>query len=394
MVNLSIKKGSLLKEVLVPPSKSYANRALILSALIKSPITLFQVPKATDVTILVDCFKKIGLSVKENLRSLEIQNSFPECEKKGMRLEVGEGGTTARFLAAMLLLGKETYELVLAGRLKDRPWNEFIDLVRALGGTIDLKGNILTLKGPITLPEELEVDCSKTTQFATALQLLTIRTHSEIIPLNLNTSQSYWLMTKEMVKSLVSKNEYRIPLDWSSASYPLAFAALNHSISFPGLHFDELQADSKFYGILKSLGALKETDAGIEIHPIMNAQSLTLDVTDALDLVPTLGYFLSHIEGIHILRGVKNLVFKESDRLNEVIKLLSVFDKKAEHSGDDLIIHGSASKLKEEKKLELPHDHRMIMAGTLFLLHHGGGSVAPAEAVQKSYPEFFDIIRS
>jgi 5-enolpyruvylshikimate-3-phosphate synthase len=42
--------------------------------------------------------------------------------------------------------------------------------------------------------------------------------------------------------------------------------------------------------------------------------------------------------------------------------------------------------------LDLPDDHRMVMTGTLFLLYHNGGTIRPAEAVNKSYPSFFEII--
>ena len=251
---LKIKKGNLKDKVLVPPSKSYANRALIIASLLKKSPKLKNLPKATDVTILLNSLNKIGLDYEEKGEYLNFLNSFPECEsEQTIKMEVGEGGTTARFLATMFLLGKSTYTLILGERLKHRPWDTFIDLARSLGAIVSLQDEKLTINGPIEIPEKLEVDCTKTTQFASAFQLLTvIQKKSKITPVNMTSSKSYWAMTEKMITDLCHCEVYEIPKDWSSASYPMAFAALNHQITFPGLTLDSFQADSKFADLLTS----------------------------------------------------------------------------------------------------------------------------------------------
>jgi len=394
MQSLSLNSGGMVKEVLVPPSKSYANRALVLAALIKNPFKLTRLPHASDVTILIDCLEKIGLNIlsDKTRSSVEVLNSFPECEGSGTELSVGEGGTTARFLATLLLLGKSPYKLILGSRLKERPWQEFIDLVHKLGGQASLNDNVLTVQGPIKFPDVLKVDASKTTQFATAFQLVSVKTQTKVTPLHMESSQSYWAMTEKLVQDLPKLSSFMVPADWSSASYPLAFAALNHKITFPQLVPDTFQADSKFYDLLKKFDCVELSSEGIVVHPLKDHHSLCFDVSDALDLVPTLGYFLSHIEGEHKLTGIENLVHKESDRLGEVIKLLKIFNREASTDGHSLFIKGKKNRTSMPQTLILPDDHRMVMTGSLFLLHHGGGSVAPAEAVNKSYPEFFNLM--
>lgn len=390
MQSLSVKKGFLKDVIHLPSSKSYANRALILAALQKKPVTLTQMPSATDVTILIQCLKDVGVSITTDGDKVIVHNSFPECETTDKEVMVGEGGTTGRFLAALLLTGTKTYTLNLGERLKQRPWQEFIDQVIALGASATLSQDKLILKGPIRFPETLKVDCSKTTQFATAFQLIA-PSSVKVVPENMQTSQSYWRMTEKMVQDLKSDN-YIVPLDWSSASYPLAFAALKQRIMFPGLSMDEFQADSKFLGILKRFGSVSESASGIEISPIKKTMDVNFDVSDALDLVPALSFFLSHIEGHHLLLGVENLVHKESDRLNEVIKLVAQFNRKAWVEKGTLHIEGSSQMVTHKVDLILPDDHRMVMTGTLFLLLHEGGSVTPSEAVNKSYPDFFETI--
>lgn len=391
MSTLTVNKGLLVSEVNLPSSKSYANRALILGALSPKSIKLSRLPKSTDVTFLIDCLKEIGLEIDLKNNTAIIKNSFPECESEGKKLHVGEGGTTARFLAALLLRGNRSYELVLGERLAERPWKEFLELVKKFGGEAELQGGSLKLKGPLKLPSEVHIDCSKTTQFASAFQLALAGTHHRVIPEHMTSSQSYWFMTEKIIEELKNKDSYEVPLDWSSASYPLAFAALNQEIHFPGLVLDSFQADSKFLEILKELGAIKSLNP-LVIKPGKKHHSFKLNVSDCLDLVPTLGFFLSHIEGRHELKGIENLVFKESDRLNEVMKLLGRFNKKAFIDNDALIIEGSSITIRETQNLILPNDHRMVMVGTLFLRYHGGGTIGPVEAVDKSYPGFFQLL--
>lgn len=393
MKTLQIKKSSLLTSIKIPPSKSYANRVLILSALLQDSPLINNLPTASDVSNLLRCLEDVGLEFQSFGEGIRFSNSFPQCEKDSeVFLSVGEGGTTARFLSVMLLLGKQKYTLKLGQRLKERPWNDFISLARSLGASAELKDDLLTLKGPVIIPSVLEVDCSLTTQFASAFQLINHDNRTEIIPKNMKSSQSYWSMTNELQKKLKTTDRYEVPLDWSSASYPMAFAALNHKIVFPKLHYDEFQADSKVFDLLKSFDCVEENESGISVGPLKIHRNVDLDVSDCLDLVPTLSYFLSHIEGKHSLKGISNLIHKESNRLEEVIKLIKLFNRKAYSDGSTLWIEGSKERVRSEVDLILPDDHRMVMAGTLFQLHHSGGKITPVDSVNKSFPGFFDII--
>lgn len=389
MTSLRIKKGSLPDTVQVPSSKSYANRLLILGALKEGPFTIHGLPKAKDVTWMESALETIGLKLDRS-DGLTIVNSFPRCEGKGCDIEVGEGGTTARFLASLLLLGRAPYTLVLGGRLKDRPWQEFIDFVRKNGGMAELIENKLTVQGPLLLPPEVKVDCSRTTQFASAIALSFHRI-TKVIPVDMTSSQSYWKMTEELISAAQSETSFTVPLDWSSASYPMAFAALNQRTFFPGLFFDANQADAKFLLLLEDLGAITHRPDGIEVRKVVSVENVQLDVSDCLDLVPSLGYFLSHVKGTHRLTGVQNLIHKESDRLQGVIDLLNCFNRKSFVDSNDLIIEGNDFLLSKPVDLTVADDHRMVMAGALFLRHHSGGTISPAPAVTKSFPLFFDL---
>lgn len=390
MSTLKIKKGLLPDSVNVPASKSYANRALILAAIKKSPVTIHHLPRATDVIHLINALKEVGLII-EGKDSLTVRNNFPQCESGDKEISVGEGGTTARFLAALLLLGKNRYTLKLGKRLKERPWQEFLDTVKLLGAKAELNDDALMIQGPIAIPATLKVDCSRTTQFATAFEL--ILNDCEIIPVNLNSSESYWEMNAPLKDHFQKSDSYTVPLDWSSAAFPIAFAALNQKMSLPDLKEDPLQADSKIITVLRAIGYISTSPDSINCYPLLKSALVKLNMKDCLDLFPAMAFLVSHIEGHHELSGLDNLAYKESDRLKEVCRILTQFERTYELKGSTLLIHGS-KKVTGEKNLSLPDDHRIVMMAALFLRHHSGGTLDSIESVNKSYPGFFELMRS
>ena len=392
MKSSRISPGGIPSVIQLPSSKSYANRALILAALKKCPVSLKNMSEASDVRFLLEALKKIGLEIRESGPEIEVRNSFPECENlKGHEVIIGEGGTTGRFLASLLLLGSAPYTLILGEGLAKRPWEEFIKMASELGAKVQLKGKKLFVQGPIRIPEELIIDCSRTTQFASGMMLALAFHDVKIVTQNLKSSESYWDMTKQMIHHFHLSSDYKIPLDWSSASYPMALGALKQEVYFPELLPDPYQADSKFFDFLNTYGIAKVEDGGIKIIPKKMVGSLKMDVSDCLDLVPTLAFFLSHIDGRHELKGIENLVFKESDRLTETLALLSQCGVKCESDKHSLWIEGHSTLRMPALDLSLPEDHRMVMCGTLFLRAHSGGSIFPADAVSKSYPGFFGL---
>jgi 3-phosphoshikimate 1-carboxyvinyltransferase len=152
MQTLKVNKKSLLPVINIPTSKSYANRGLILASLSEKEVVLENLPPAEDVVHLKNALMKVGLKIESDKNKVTVKNSFPECETGDVELEVGEGGTTARFLACMLLLGKKTYRLKLGKRLAQRPWQDFVKVATTHGANVELSESVLTIKGPMRFP--------------------------------------------------------------------------------------------------------------------------------------------------------------------------------------------------------------------------------------------------
>ncbi len=397
MKTYNIFSGTINSEIILPRSKSYANRLLILAAQSKKETIISHLPDADDVKLLLEALKKIGILHRIQDHTHYFFGAFPTCVSLSspISLDVGEGGTTARFLAAMLALDHHEYQLHLTGKLAQRPWLELMEALSSLGAKMNLRDHLLTIQGPVHFKEKtLSISAKRSTQFASALKLA-FSEYIKIVPENLSASKSYWRLTEDLVEKFKTVNHFVIPVDWSGASYPLCFAALSSETYFPGLHYDSHQADSKLFDILNQLGAIKKMDEdGLTVTPIKNrSHSLKLKVEDCLDLVPALCFLLSHLEGTHELSGVSNLVHKESDRLNEVMNLMSQFERVSSYdlSTDTLTIHGSLTKLSSSPSIQTAPDHRMVMTASLFLKYHSGGSVAHPEAVEKSFHSFFEV---
>ncbi len=386
--------SKLCKKVVVPTSKSYANRVLILAATNPSEVTIHHLPESSDVKNMLKCFSKIGLDVEHRDDSVIIKNSFPECEKTSsevINLNTGDGGTTNRFLIPLLALGKNKYNLIPAEKMSQRPMEEMEKILLSLGVKIFNEDNWFCLQGPYQTDfKSIEVDCSETTQFATGFMLSLQKVNIDVIEKNLKTSVPYLLMTKELVKSF--KNSYTVPVDFSSLSYPLALGLFNGEVHVPNcVDIDKYQADSVFIKIIKDLGAvITINETGLKLKGLDQVDSFEVDCSDCPDLVPTLCFVASYANGTSYMRNVDVLKFKECDRLSEMQRIMSLFNVTCSYDeeNDVLCVVGREPIIKEIEVVT-ERDHRMVMIGHLFQRFNGGGILKNIDCVEKSFPKFF-----
>lgn len=384
------------KSIIAPRSKSHTNRALICAAFAQENVVIRDLSNSTDVTTLIDCLKKIGLVIKENGEECEIGNSFPECEvpsKEPIVLNTGDGGTTNRFLLALLSLGKNKYILKPEHGMKERPMDELFSALREFDISVERTGNEgeMSVQGPPPrkLPA-IEMDCSRSSQFASAMMMSYPQGHFTFK--NLKTSKKYLDLTNHVMREIAQKRQYDIPVDWSSLSYPIALATTLGKVVLTGVKYiDELQGDSILMKLLRDNGGkISMSPEGMVIEKA-DLKPFDLDCSHCPDLVPTLCYLASSIEGKSVLRNVKVLRHKESDRLKELFNLFSLFQipYHYDEEGDILSIEKS-EKIDTAIEYNAPADHRMIMVAYLFMRYHGAGTILNAQYVSKSFPGFFE----
>lgn len=395
------------KEIILPTSKSHSNRALILGAVRGGGFKVHNLSDSTDVLNLISAFKKIGLKFKQSGTTIIFENTFPECEKDSegdvIELQTGDGGTTNRFLIALLARGKKEYHLYPSEKMSERPIDDLLNPLKMMSVSITCQNEVIgqgpwiKLKGPASLYKttKLEVDCSKSTQFASALMLAFSNRPLKFEFLNLKASEAYLKMTEAMINKSLESNSYTIPVDFSSLSYPAALAAIKGRVLIKNCkEIDSLQADAVFLELLTSVGA--HYSVGNEGTVIMAVEALkpfTFDVSKAPDLFPTLIFLAAHIKGVSELSKLEVLKFKESDRLAEMINVMKAFGVAMEYSPEQDMIKIIGKETTYQNAVIRPaRDHRIVMAAALFMMTNHGGELYEVDCVEKSFPNFLSLL--
>lgn len=372
------------KSIFIPSSKSYSNRALIRASIKKNNCIIKNLSSARDTLYLTQCLSHIGLEIREGKGQIEVVNSFPECEIPSpipVRLHTGDGGTTNRFLISLLALGRNEYHLYPQGEIMRRPMDELQKHCDCLVKHQDY----FKIQGP-QAKKAIQVDCSTTTQVASAFSLLDY----DVQVLNLKGPSAYLDMAQEVIQNFDS--EYNVKADWSSAAFPLALAALNGRVHINNLkERDTYQADSSLLNVLEQIGAQYQFSSdGLTVESYLK-YPFQFDCHHAPDLFPALTFLASYLNGESTLTGLSYLRQKESDRPAECKKLLEAFGISYRLEQDSLLIQGKQPDEKV-KSISTARDHRIIMTAYLFLRFNGGGTLNHAHEVAKSFPEFFNIM--
>ena len=376
------KNSDIQKSILIPGSKSYANRALIRASVKEEPCLIKNVPRARDTRYLIQCLKDVGLDIREQGHKLEVTNSFPRCEKKSpapIPLQTGDGGTTNRFLIPLLALGTNRYHLLPDGKIMQRPFDPL--------PVLEMGADHFKIQGPWP-SDTVQVDCSRTTQMASALML--VGHDVQIANPEQIASLPYLEMTRNVMENF--SREYTVGPDWSSAAFPSVFAAIAGSVCLENIKEpDPHQADSALLEVLQQVGArCSFSDRGLEISA-QDKCPFHYDCKNSPDLFPALTFLASYLEGTSTLTGFDNIKLKESDRLSECLHLLDSFGVSYRLGGDELAIEGGKP-IKQVKNITTAKDHRIVMVAYLFLRFNAGGTLLHPEEVAKSFPEFFAIM--
>ena len=186
--------------------------------------------------------------------------------------------------------------------------------------------------------------------------------------------------------------EYVVEADWSGAAFLLVAGVIAGPIKVSGLDFTSTQGDRKILDALHSANASVAVDAkGIQLRP--NALTgFSFDATDCPDLFPPLVALAAYCKGTSRIKGVQRLTHKESDRAKTLQEEFATLNIKIEIAGDEMIVHGGKV---SGGTVHSRHDHRIAMACAIAALGASGTTIIEdAQAVKKSYPDFFSDLKS
>jgi 3-phosphoshikimate 1-carboxyvinyltransferase len=360
-----------------------------------------------------------NLLPKDVLIMLEALNSINGAKAEKQTIDVGDAATAARFLTAVLANRKGNWILDGSDRMRQRPMRELITTLKLMGANIvslEKENHLpLSIKGASLKAGKYDIVVERSSQFATALLLIapfldkdsSFHLKGKIaslpyIDLSISLMQDYGfeLYRSENIVHVKAKtpdkrNAIYIERDWSAAAvyYSFLCTGLFSEFFFKGLSFNDKQGDKAVREIFSKLGVKTvEENEGIRIFydkRIAAKEDLTFDLSMHPDIFPYLLVAVLIIKTKAIISGVKNLDFKESERLSTMVKQLNTNGFEIEIiNADTILVSKTAEEFPTNLVFDCKNDHRLIMAfsvfGTLTEVHLSNHS-----GVEKSYPQYW-----
>lgn len=414
--------GPVVADVVVPPSKSIVNRALICAALADGSSEIAGIAPGDDTTAMIECLQQLGCGI--GLRAVgdrmvaDVIGTGGDLTPGPMVLHAGLAGTTSRFITALATLGRGTYTIDGSPPLRSRPMGPLHDALTAIGATIEpaeTAGHLpVTVSGPLQLADAVMMPGGVSSQYVTALMLI-----APYVPGGLKLWLSTGLVSRpylEITRSVMAAfgvvdveiherhvtvevgqympTAYTVEPDASSAGYPLAAAAMvGGAVTVRGLGTDSIQGDARFAGVLESMGCIVTTgptDTVVMRRRDTPLRGIEIDMADISDLVPTLAVVATQAVTPTRITGVGFIRSKESDRLGDLAAELHKTGALVSVESDGLLIE--PTDVLHGARLGTHHDHRLAMAFGLLGLVVDGIEIADPGVVSKSWPSYWDAL--
>lgn len=389
-------------------SKSDAHRILVCAALSARTTKIKCNVMSKDIAATIDCLKAMGTDILVNE---DIITVIPKSFNKKTELDCGESGSTLRFLMPLVsALGMDA-TITGHGRLPQRPISPLKEEMEKKGITFHTDNKFpLYLTGQLQ-SGEYEIKGNISSQFITgllmALPILNGDSKIKIIPpfesksyvdITISVLKKFGIeiMEKENLyiikgnQKFVSPEEITVQGDWSNASFFLCAGALcEKGVTVTDLDIDSPQGDKKILDVLKSMGANVEINENQITVKKNELNGVVIDASDIPDLVPIISVVATACNGETRITGAERLRIKESDRIKSVVEMLSSVGADAEETKDGIIIRGGSTLA--GGMVNGYNDHRIVMsASILSTLCNGEIEITDSNAVEKSYPDFFN----
>ena len=414
-MNITIKSSRTVGgNIAAPPSKSMAHRAVLCAALAKGTSHLHHLAFSKDISATLGAAGRLCARVTtgENDAVVEGLGRFLPVDAP---VDCCESGSTLRFLIPLASLTGQEVTFTGRGRLMERPQSVYKTLYQQQGLRFEQGADRLTVEGALT-PGEYELAGNVSSQFISgllfALPLLDGDSTLHLIPPV--ESRSYIDMTRAVqatfgvtsrwldgnTLALPGRQHYHpcdhaVEGDYSQAAFPAVLGAVCGGVTVTGLRPDTLQGDAVILDILHRCGAQFTREGDTVTFAKAPLHGVDIDLANCPDLGPVLMVLGLLCEGTTVIRNAERLRLKESDRIAAMEAELRACGGVLESEGGTITVHGCAEHLHAPEGILHGHnDHRVVMS--LAVLSAAAGlplTVDDAEAIQKSWPNFFAAIR-
>ncbi len=390
-MNVKVIPSRLRGEIFAPPSKSFAHRMMICSALANGVSKVSGIAQSEDVLATLDCISELGAkcNYKENTLTVTGVDGRPS----GKVFKCRESGSTLRFFIPISLVSGGTVRFEGTPRLIERGVGVYEDIFKEKGISFEKESDSITLCGRLSSGEYV-LPGNVSSQFVSGLMFAlplvdgdsVIRIISPVesrgyIDITLSVLQLFGVDIEEREKNVFfvrGNAEYKNNIctaegDWSNGAALLALSEIGGDVKVCGLSNDSLQGDMVCTELFKKLG---------ENYPEM-------DISLCPDLAPVL-FAVAAVKNGGVFTGTHRLRIKESDRAQVMADELEKFGIKVTVEENRVTVF--KGELHSPTILCDSHnDHRIVMALTLLGLCVGC-EIIGAQAINKSYPSFFSEI--
>jgi 3-phosphoshikimate 1-carboxyvinyltransferase len=401
-------------EITIPPSKSFAHRAIICAALAEGVSHISNVAYSEDIKATVACMRKLGAEITEDGDTLTVNGvGFRSAIERNVMnntvIDCNESGSTLRFLIPVFALSDKHCRFTGKGRLMQRPQDVYAEIFAAQNKDFKVSAEYVETFETLTA-DIFEVRGNVSSQFISgllfALPLLDGDSIIKILPPF--ESKSYVDLTLEMLhkfgietiwlndSTLMVRGEqtytacdYRVEGDYSQLAFFGVLAAVNNDLTVKGVELKSDQGDRAVIDILKNFGAkIKTVQNGYKI----TRNSLTaheIDLQNCPDLGPVLMVLAALSEGTTIIKNAGRLRIKESDRIAAMETELKKAGVDISSTFDTVTVKGGISN-RQKLIADSHNDHRIAMSmAVLATVMTEPVTIDHAEAINKSYPNFF-----
>ncbi len=387
-MNIRIYKSKGEGEVQAPPSKSMAHRLLICGGLSGNQATVQNIAMSKDIEATLGCLKGMGAVFTVDGDAVCFHKSVSFGAYRDI-LNCNESGSTLRFFIPLALVDGVKTKFIGKGRLMSRPMTVYEDICKKEGIYYEGNENGIAVEGKLkggkyTVPGDIS------SQFITGLMFaLPLISGGEIEITGKIESRSYINLTISAMNKAgigavwknentlyIPKGDYKLTAetvegDYSNAAFMEGLNYLGSKVKVTGLSDDTMQGDAVYREYFKK----------------MSKGNCTLDITDCPDLGPVLMALGGALHGV-TLTGTARLKIKESDRAEVMKDVLKSFSLDCTVEENRVIIPKGQIKTPAHP-VDGYNDHRIVMS-TALLMTLTGGEIQGSEAVNKSYPDFFE----
>ncbi len=398
-MKVKINKGTANGTIKAQPSKSYAHRLLIACALSKKESEIKNIVLSNDILATINCIKALGKKVEitgDYIKTIHIKNddNFNIDEKEEIIFDCLESGSTLRFFIPIALLLNKKVIFTGTKKLISRGIQVYEDICIKQNIQVIKEEDKITFIGNLK-PDNFLIPGNISSQFISGLLFaLPLLDEDSLISLTTQLeSKNYIDITIDVLKQagivienkneenyyILSNQEYdltqcEVEGDYSNAAFIEALNYLNGDVNIIGLNKNSYQGDKVYTNLFEKL----------------NEGFYECNIKNCIDLGPILFAFASLKHG-GCFTGVNRLRIKESDRISDIKEELLKFKIDFIEEEDKVIIKNKNIQ-KPNIVLNGKNDHRIVMALSIMLTKFGG-EIEGIEAVNKSYPSFFEDLK-